>query len=120
MSIMSGRQLVSGQNVRACYLSATPKYRLGFKIGGRSRSLWSSGTDKFLLRQVRERNSRVSLQSGEERFQLAMLLRGCSIQGCHFRIELEVANRRRCWWPPANRAGKAPRSSSGNEVRRTL
>ena len=39
---------------------------------------------------MRERNSRVSLQSGEERFQLAMLLRGCSIQRCHFRVELEI------------------------------
>ena len=44
----------------------------------------------FLLRQVRERNSRVSLQSCEERFQLAMLLRGSSIQRCHFRVELEI------------------------------
>src|ERR1700722_388080 len=37
-----------------------------------------------------ERSPRLSLQSREKRFQLAMLLGGCSIQRDHFRVELEV------------------------------
>lgn len=54
------------------------------------RGVWSSGAGTFLRRQVRERNSRLSLESCEERFQFAMLLGGNSIQRCHFRVEFEI------------------------------
>ncbi len=39
---------------------------------------------------MRQRNSRLSLQSREKRFQFAMLLCGYSIQRGDFRVELEV------------------------------
>src|ERR1700722_2916828 len=37
-----------------------------------------------------ERNPRLSLQSCEQRFQLAMVLGGCSIQRRHLRVELKI------------------------------
>ena len=50
----------------------------------------SAAAREFLLRKVCKRSSRQPLQSSEERFQLARLLDGGSIQRRHFGVELEV------------------------------
>jgi len=42
---------------------------------------------EFLLREVRKRSTRQSLQSSEKRFQFALLLDGGSIQRRHFWVE---------------------------------